>query len=72
MKYVILPTSFKDSVNFSLVVESADTVRYNNDQSSFLVKFEGDTPDFLNVFDQYTYAEIKVILNSPAWTSEDE
>ena len=44
-KYVIIDASEVSSVDFSQVCEdSADTVRYNLDNTKALVKFDGSTP----------------------------
>ena len=70
--YVILNTSELGSVDFNLVFQdSADTLRYSLDGSKFLLKFEGDTPSFLEGKTQYDHAEILSILSGPEWTSPD-
>lgn len=64
-KYVIIDSSDVSSVDFSQVLEtSADTLRYNNDDTKTFVKFEGDTPTFLDGKTQYTHSEILAILNN--------
>tara|TARA_R100001509_G_scaffold162314_1_gene133610 strand:+ start:417 stop:671 length:255 start_codon:yes stop_codon:yes gene_type:complete len=66
-KYVIIDASEVSSVDFSQVCEdSADTVRYNLDNSKALVKFDGSTPSFLNGKTQYTHTEIRSILTDEA------
>ena len=66
-KYVIIDASEVSSVDFSQVREdSADTVRYNLDNTKALVKFDGSTPSFLNGKTQYTHAEIRTILTDTA------
>ena len=68
-KYVIIDASEVSSVDFSKVVEtSADTLRYSLGDSQTLVKFEGDTPSFLEGKTQYTHSEILNILRGPEWT----
>mgnify|MGYP001257036098 FL=1 len=65
--YVIIEASEVSSVDFSQVCEdSADTVRYNLDNSKALVKFDGNTPSFLNEKTQYTHTEIRAILTDEA------
>ena len=65
MKYVIIESSDVSSADFSQVLEtSADTLRYNNDDTKTFVKFEGDTPTFLDGKTQYTHSEILAILNN--------
>lgn len=64
-KYVIIDSSYVSSVDFSQVLEtSAETLRYNNDDTKTFVKFEGDTPTFLDGKTQYTHSEILAILNN--------
>lgn len=70
-KYVILKASEVLGVDFSKVLEtSANTLRYNNDNTETFVKFEGNTPAFLNDKTTYTHAEIRVEMAKPAWTEE--
>ena len=69
MKYTILNKEELESVNFTEVLEtSANTLRYNNANREFLLKFEGDTPTFLVDKQLYDYEGIMQILNSPEWT----
>tara|TARA_R100001230_G_C5475520_1_gene28708 strand:+ start:89 stop:310 length:222 start_codon:yes stop_codon:yes gene_type:complete len=69
MNYTILNTDELSSVNFSEVLESSeDTLRYNNAKTEFLIKFEGETPSFLEGKTLYDYNGIMEILNSPEWT----
>ena len=74
-KFVIISSDEVSSVDFSLVVEtSANTLRYNNDNTKTFVKFDQDTtPDFLDGKTQYTYSEILSILNdtSGEWYYEE-
>ena len=63
MKYAILNTSDIGTVDFSKVKQTdANSVRKTLDGSKFIVKFEGDTPDFLNGVTLYTNQEIIEIL----------
>ena len=69
MNYTILNTDELSSVNFNEVLESSeDTLRYNNAKTEFLLKFEGETPSFLEGKTLYDYNGIMEILNSPEWT----
>ena len=64
MKYVIIESSDVSSVDFSQILETnISTLRYNNDDTKTFVKFEGDTPSFLDGEIQYTHREILAILN---------
>jgi hypothetical protein len=74
-KFVIISSDEVSSVDFSLVLEtSADTLRYNNDNTKTFVKFDQDTtPSFLDGKTQYTHSEILSILNdtSGEWYYEE-
>jgi hypothetical protein len=74
-KFVIISSDEVSSIDFSLVLEtSADTLRYNNDNTKTFVKFDQDTtPSFLDGKTQYTHSEILSILNdtSGEWYSEE-
>tara|TARA_R100001163_G_scaffold735_7_gene1269 strand:+ start:965 stop:1183 length:219 start_codon:yes stop_codon:yes gene_type:complete len=72
MKYVTILAEQVASVDFNQVLEtSEETLRYNNDRSLALLKFEGDTPSFLEGKTTYDYEQIMEILDSPEWTQED-
>ena len=72
MNYVIIDASEVSSVDFNQVQEtSADTLRYSLDNSKTFVKFEGDTPSFLDGKTQYTHSEILTILDGSEWTPEE-
>ena len=59
MKYAILNTSDINTVDFSKVKQTdANSVRKTLDGSKFMVKFEGDTPDFLDGVTLYTNQEM--------------
>ena len=71
-KYIIITKDEVTNVDFSQVLEtSANTLRYNNDGTKTFVKFEGDTPSFLNGKTQYTHDEILTELNKSEWVIED-
>ena len=71
-KYTIITKEEVSSVDFSQVLEtSANTLRYNNDGTKTFVKFEGDTPSFLNGKTQYTHSEILAELSKSEWIIED-
>ena len=70
--YVIINSSDVSSVDFSKVAEtSADTLRYSLDGSKTFVKFNGDTPAFLDGKTQYTHSEILDILATGEWTDNN-
>ena len=68
---MIIDADEVSSVDFSQVFEtSADTLRYNIDPAGTktFVKFEGETPDFLEGKTQYTHSQILTILATEEWT----
>ena len=68
-KYVIINTDEVSSVDFSQVEETSEnTLRYSVDGSQTFVKFEGDTPSFLEGKQEYTHSEILAILATDEWT----
>ena len=69
MKYTILTAEEITNVDFTEVLETSEnSVRYNNAKTKFLLKFEGDTPSFLEGKEFFDYEGIMQILNSPEWT----
>ena len=71
-KYIIITKDEVASVDFNKVDEtSIDTLRYNNDGTKTFVKFEGNTPSFLEGKTQYTHEEILTELNKSEWIIED-
>lgn len=75
MKYAILNTSDINTVDFSKVKQTdANSVRKTLDGSKFMVKFEGDTPDFLEGVTLYTNQEmIEILWNiDNGWQLEEE
>ena len=75
MKYAILNTSDINTVDFSKVKQvDANSVRKTLDGSKFMVKFEGDTPSFLDGVTLYTNQEmIEIFWNiDNGWQLEEE
>jgi len=75
-RYVIIPTSELDKINFTEVLESAPgTCRYSVDSTKTFVKYEGDMPPSVqNVIGksiEYTHNEILEILSGEEWTSSE-
>ncbi len=73
--YVIINASEVSSVDFSKIKETSnDTLRYSSDNSKTFVRFEGNTPDFLEGKTQYTHEEIMSFLDNSAngWVSSSE
>ena len=70
--YVIIDASEVSSVDFNQVLEtSADTLRYNLTGTQTFVKFEGDTPSFLDGKTAYDRSEMLTILANEEWSSDD-
>jgi hypothetical protein len=70
--YVIINASEVSSVDFDQVLEtSADTLRYNLAGTKTFVKFEGDTPSFLEGKTANTHSEMLEILAGEEWTDPD-
>ena len=75
-KYVIIPLSKVEDIDFDQVSEtSVRTLRLSEDGEYTFVKFEGDTPSFLDGHTQYTHSEIITILRDTSgiwYIDEDE
>tara|TARA_R100001460_G_scaffold1544_3_gene5766 strand:+ start:5038 stop:5271 length:234 start_codon:yes stop_codon:yes gene_type:complete len=70
-KYVIIEASEVGNVDFAQVQEtSANTLRYSLDNSKTFVKFEGNTPSFLDGKTQYSKSEMVAILNGEEWSEQ--
>ena len=70
--YVIIDASEVTSVDFDQVLEtSAETLRYNVAGTKTFVKFEGDTPSFLEGKTANTHSEMLEILAGEEWTSSE-
>jgi hypothetical protein len=70
--YVIIDASEVSSVDFNQVLEtSADTLRYNLAGTQTFVKFEGDTPSFLEGKTAYDRSEMLTLLANEEWSSDD-
>tara|TARA_R100000773_G_C4189041_1_gene95628 strand:- start:265 stop:483 length:219 start_codon:yes stop_codon:yes gene_type:complete len=72
MKYVIFDIENIDLIDFTKVKEtSRDTLRLSLDSTKCVLKFEGETPEFLLGLQQYNYEEILAIMYSPEWTNNE-
>ena len=76
-KYVIINTTEITAENSiidfsSLRNQGPSYLRYNNDGSKALLKYDGYQPSFLNGKTEYTHAEILVEMNKSEWVSENE
>ena len=75
MKYVIIDKEEVQHVNWLQVCETnEDSLRYNINADKTFVKFNGDTPSFLEGKTILTNEEILAILNNPSngWVEEEE
>ena len=62
--YCIINSSEVSSLDFSQIQDdSADTLRYNLDQTQVVVEYLGDQPSFLSGKTEYTHSEILAIIN---------
>ena len=72
MKYVIFDIANIDIVDFTKVQEtSRDTLRISLDGSKCILKFIGDTPEFLVGLQQYNYEEILQITSGFDWYNNE-
>lgn len=79
MRYIIVPTEFLKVVNFTQVAQSfPDSLRYSVDGSHFILKYEGEQPEFCYRISQdaigleeHTHEEMLEILQGQEWTSQD-
>ena len=70
--YVILDASEVSSVDFDQVLEtSSSTLRYNLAGTQTFVKFEGDTPSFLEGKTALDRSEMLAVLATEEWSSDD-
>lgn len=72
-QFLIVAVSEIDKLDFSQILQtSPDTLRRSLDGALAIIKWEGDSPDFLQNLataqGPYDYAEIAEILAGPAWT----
>ena len=64
-KYVIIPLSKVEDINYDEIIQkNVQSLRLSEDGEYTFVKFEGDTPSFLNGLTQYTHTEMLTILNN--------
>jgi hypothetical protein len=76
-KYVIVPTSEINNIDFNEVLEtSADTCSYSVDGTKTFVKYEGEQPPSIAALtlksQEYTHDEILLILATEEWTPVTE
>ena len=62
-KITVINASDVSSIDFSQVLEtSANTLRYNNDNTKTFVKYDGAQPSFLSGKTEYSYDDFVAIL----------
>ena len=70
--YVIIDASEVSSVDFNQVLETSPfTLRYNLAGTQTFVKFEGDTPSFLEGKTALDHSEMLAVLATEDWSSDD-
>ena len=68
-RWVILTASEAEDIVFSQVLEtSADTLRWNEDESKTFVKYEGSKPSFLTGKTALTHSQILTELTEDEWS----
>tara|TARA_R110002051_G_scaffold195813_1_gene263750 strand:- start:377 stop:598 length:222 start_codon:yes stop_codon:yes gene_type:complete len=73
MIYIIYNIADVSSIDFSQVDEtSQDTLRLSIDGTKTVLKFTGETPNFLVGLQQYNHSEILAIMQTTDWTNEEE
>ena len=73
-KYVIISIEDVEDIDFDQIMQTdAKSLRISTDGKYTFVKFQGDTPSFLEGKTQYTHEEFKVIINDVDgnWTADD-
>jgi len=75
-KYVIIPTSELNQIEFAEVLETApETCRFSADGSKTFVKYDGAQPPSVATIttksQEYTHTEILDILSTEEWSTND-
>ena len=79
MNYIIVKAEHLEKIDFSKVEQSSpESLRYSLDRELFLLKYEGDQPDFIFTITndaiglpEHTHSEILEILKGEEWTNQD-
>ena len=71
--YVIIDAADVENVEFNEVLESSNSLRWNlaDPPTQTVVKFEGDTPSFLEGLTAYSHPEILNVMATSAWSRAD-
>lgn len=72
-KYLIFDLSELNKINFSQIsITSSDTIRKSYDGTKGIIKWDGDTPEFVSTLNSkssiYNIEEIMNILQTEEWT----
>ena len=73
-KYCIIDKSDVNNMIWDqLAIDSKDTLRWNLNNTKAIVKFIGNTPNFLNGFTEYNQEQIIGVINdlNNGWLSDD-
>ncbi len=72
MIYVIYDMANVGTIDFSQVYQtSVDTLRLSVNGEKTILKFTGETPNFLVGLQQYTHSEMLEIVQTPEWNFEN-
>ena len=67
--YVIIDADDVPNVDFDAVMQTSEEhLRYSVDGTKTVLKWVGDTPDFLVGETQYNHDEIRAVMVTSAWT----
>ena len=73
MIYTIYDMANISLVDFNQVHQTSEaTLRLSVDKTKTVLKFTGETPNFLVGLQQYNHSEILAIMHSPEWTNKEE
>jgi len=67
-KYVLIPfAELKDEMINDCLETDFNTLRWNNDKTMTVLKYEGAKPASIAKYTDYTHAEILVEMAKPEW-----
>ena len=73
MIYTIYDMANISLVDFNQVHQTSEaTLRLSVDKTKNVLKFTGETPNFLVGLQQYNHSEILAIMQTADWTNEEE
>ena len=76
--YAIISVSELDLIDFSEIDEtSKDTIRINNEQTQFVIKWEGKPPSFISdesviPLQILSHSKCIILMNTSDWSEEEE